>query len=68
MLHIYFKPDGKMLFGVDDQNAFDPKLSCEELPASGGVVSPAQLGGMLFALAGGLAVLSVALVVRRRLS
>jgi hypothetical protein len=68
MLHIYFKPDGKVLFGVDDQTAFDPKLSCDELPASGGVVSPAQLGGMLFALAGGLAVLSVALVVRRRLS
>jgi hypothetical protein len=68
MLHIYFKPDGKVLFGVDDQTAFDPKLRCDELPASGGVVSPAQLGGMLFALAGGLAVLSVALVVRRRLS
>jgi hypothetical protein len=68
MLHIYFKPDGKVLFGVDDQTAFDPKLRSDELPASGGVVSPAQLGGMLFALAGGLAVLSVALVVRRRLS
>jgi hypothetical protein len=68
MLHIYFKPDGKVLFGVDDQTAFDPELSCDELPASGGVVSPAQLGGILLALAGGLAVLGVALVVRRRLS
>ena len=44
MLHIYFKDDGKVLFGVDDKTAFDPKLSCDELPASGGVVSPAQLG------------------------
>ena len=68
MLHIYFKDDGKVLFGVDDKTAFDPKLSCTELPASGGVVSPAQLGVMLFALGGGLAVLGVALVVRRRLS
>ena len=68
MLHIYFKDDGKVLFGVDDKTAFDPKLSCTELPASGGVVSPAQLGVMFFALGGGLAVLGVALVVRRRLS
>jgi hypothetical protein len=28
MLHIYFKDDGKVLFGVDDKTAFDPKLSC----------------------------------------
>ena len=68
MLHIYFKADGKVLFGVDDKTAFDPKLSCTELPASGGVVSPGQLGVMLFALGGGLAVLGVALVVRRRLT
>jgi hypothetical protein len=68
MLHIYFKPDGKVLFGTDDQTAYDPELSCPELPASGGVVSPAQLGGMLFALMGGLAVLGVAWVARQRLS
>jgi hypothetical protein len=68
MLHIYFKDDGKVLFGVDDKTAFDPNLSCTELPASGGLVSPAQLGVMFFALGGGLAVLGVALVVRRRLS
>jgi hypothetical protein len=70
MLHIYFKPDGKVLFGVDDHTAYDPALSCpdSELPASGGVVNPAQLGGILFALAGGLAVLGVAFVVRRRTS
>jgi hypothetical protein len=68
MLHIYFKDDGKVLFGVDDKTAFDPKLSCDELPASGGVVSPAQLGAMSIALAGGLTVLGVALVVHRRLS
>ncbi len=68
MLHIYFKPEGKVLFGVDDLTAYDPELSCPDLPTSGGVVSPAQLGGILFALAGGLAVLGVALVVRQRLS
>ncbi len=67
MLHIYFKPDGKVLFGTDPQTAFDPKLSCDELPASGGVVSPAQLGGILAAgLAGSLAILGVALVVRKQ--
>jgi hypothetical protein len=68
MLHIYFMPNGKVLFGTDSQTAFNPELSCDELPASGGVVSPAQLGGILLALAGGLAVLGVALVVRQRLA
>ncbi len=68
MLHIYFKPDGKVLFGVDDHTAYDPDLSCPDLPASGGIVSLAQLGGIVFALAGGLAVLGVAFVVRQRLS
>ena len=68
MLHIYFKPDGKVLFGTDDQTAYDPDLSCPGLPASGGVVSPAQLGGMLFALMGGLAVLGIAFVARQRLT
>ena len=68
MMHIYFKPDGKVLFGVDDKTAFDPKLSCGELPASGGLVSPAQLSSIIFALAGGLTVLGVALIVRRGLS
>jgi hypothetical protein len=70
MLHIYFKPDGKVLFGVDDQTAYDPALSCpgSELPASGGVVNPAQLGSILFALTGGLAILGVAFVVRQRFS
>jgi hypothetical protein len=68
MLHIYFKPDGKVVFGVDDQTAFDPELRCSELPASGGIVTPAQLGSILFALAGGLAILGVAFVARQRLS
>src|SRR3712207_6751641 len=54
MLHIYFKPDGKVLFSVDDQTAFDPELSCPPTPETGGIVSPLQLGGILFALAGGL--------------
>jgi hypothetical protein len=34
MLHIYFKPSGKVLFGTNDQTAFDPELSCPPMSAS----------------------------------
>jgi hypothetical protein len=34
MLHIYFKPDGKVLFGTNDQTAFDPELSCPQTSAT----------------------------------
>jgi hypothetical protein len=34
MLHIYFKPDGKVLFGTNDQTAFDPEGSCPQMSAS----------------------------------
>lgn len=68
MLHIYFQPNGKVLFGTDDQTAFNPELSCDELPASGGIVSPLQLGAILAGLAGGLGVLGVAFVARQRLT
>ena len=34
MLHIYFKPDGKVLFGTDAQTAFDPEGVCPEMSAS----------------------------------
>jgi hypothetical protein len=34
MLHIYFKPDGKVLFGTNDQTAFDPEGACPEMSAS----------------------------------
>ena len=34
MLHIYFKPGGKVLFGTNDQTAFDPELSCPPMSAS----------------------------------
>ncbi len=34
MLHIYFKPGGKVLFGTDDQTAFDPEAVCPEMSAS----------------------------------
>jgi hypothetical protein len=68
MLHIYFQPNGKVLFGTDDQTAFNPELSCDELPASGGIVSPLQLGVILAGLGGGLAVLGVAFATRHRLS
>ena len=67
MLHIYFQPDGKVLFGTDPQTAFNPELSCDELPASGGIVSPLELGGLLvLGVGGGLAVLGVAFVVRQQ--
>jgi hypothetical protein len=34
MLHIYFKPGGKVLFGTDPQTAFDPEGVCPEASAS----------------------------------
>jgi hypothetical protein len=34
MLHIYFKPDEKVLFGTDPQTAFDPEGVCPEASAS----------------------------------
>jgi hypothetical protein len=34
MLHIYFKPDGKVLFGTDPQTAFDPEGDCPPMSAS----------------------------------
>ncbi len=69
MLHIYFKPDGKVIMGGNTQMAFDPDLSCPPMamPETGGLVSPLQLGGIL-ALSGGLALLGVAFVARQRLS
>jgi hypothetical protein len=68
MLHIYFVPNGKVLYGNDPQTAFTPELSCSQLPASGGIESLTQMGGILFAFAGGLAALGVAFVARWRLS
>ena len=69
MLHIYFMPDGKVLFGTDPQTAFNPELSCPTtMPETGGIVSPTQLGSMVFALAGGLAVVGVAFVARKRMT
>ncbi len=34
MLHVYFKPDGKVLFGTDPQTAFDPEGVCPEASAT----------------------------------
>ena len=68
MLHGYFEPNGQVRWGYDPQTAFHPELSCPGMPATGGVVSPAQLliGGVLLALAGGFAVVGVAFAARRR--
>ena len=68
MLHGYFEPDGQVRWGYDSQTAFHPELSCPEMPATGGVASPAQLGGVLVVLAAGLAVAGLVFVGRRRLS
>ena len=68
MLHIYFRPDGQVLFGTDEQTAFDPEFSCPSMPSTGGIVSPLELGGILLALAGSLGVLGVAFAARQRLS
>jgi hypothetical protein len=34
MLHIYFKPGGKVLFGTNDQTAFDPEGACSQMSTS----------------------------------
>src|SRR3712207_2870238 len=34
MLHIYFKPNGEVLFGTNDQTAFAPEGSCPEVSAT----------------------------------
>jgi hypothetical protein len=34
MLHIYFKPDGKVLFGTNPETAFDPEGVCPEASAT----------------------------------
>jgi hypothetical protein len=34
MLHIYFKADGKVLFGTNPQTAFDPEGVCPEMSAT----------------------------------
>jgi hypothetical protein len=44
MLHIYFKPDGKVLFGTDAQTAFDPEGVCPEMSASATASSSATAG------------------------
>src|SRR5215208_8359284 len=49
MLHIYFKPDGKVLFGTDPQTAFDPTINCPPMPAS--AMSSAMANGAMAASA-----------------
>ena len=70
MLHGYFEPNGQVRWGYDPATAFNPALSCPEMPETGGVASPAQLllGGVLLALAGSLAVVGGAFAARRRRS
>ncbi len=68
MLHGWFEPNGQVRWGYDPATEFNPALSCPEMPATGGMVSPAQLllGSVLLAFTGGLTVVGVAFAVRRR--
>ncbi len=68
MLHAWFEPNGQVRLGYDPATEFNPALSCPEMPATGGVASPAQIGGVLLTLAGSLAVVGIAFAARRRLS
>ncbi len=53
MLHVYFKPGGKVLFGTDPQTAFDPEGVCPEASASATVsaTATASASGSASALA-----------------
>jgi hypothetical protein len=42
MLHIYFKPNGKVLFGTNDETAFDPEGICPQASASASASSTAS--------------------------
>ena len=42
MLHIYFKPNGKVLFGTNDETAFDPEGFCPQMSASASASSSAS--------------------------
>lgn len=50
MLHIYFKPGGKVLYGTDPQTAFDPEGDCPDASAS--AVSSATASATATASAG----------------
>jgi hypothetical protein len=42
MLHIYFRADGKVLFGTNDQTAFDPEGFCPQMSASASAAATAS--------------------------
>ncbi len=60
MMHIYFKPGGKVLFGTNPETAFDPEGVCPEIPASASAL--AETGGA-FSLTSLAALASMALLV-----
>ena len=51
MVHIYFKPDGKVLFGTDPQTAFDPEGVCPEASATASSTATASASSSASALA-----------------
>jgi hypothetical protein len=63
MLHIYFKPDGKVLFGTDAQTAFDPEGVCPEMFASATAISSASASATASASASATATSSASALV-----
>ena len=65
MLHIYFKPDGKVLFGTNARTAFDPELGCPQTSVTATATATptalAETGGL--ALTPALAASALALLV-----
>ena len=57
MLHIYFKPGGKVLFGTNDQTAFDPELSCPPMSASATATGTSTATATALADTGGMSLM-----------
>jgi hypothetical protein len=51
MLHIYFRAGGKVLFGTNDQTAFDPEGVCPQMSASATASSSATASASASAFA-----------------
>ena len=57
MLHIYFKPGGKVLFGTNDQTAFDPELSCPPMSGSATATGTSTATATALADTGGMSLM-----------
>ena len=70
MLHVYFKPDGKVLVGTNAQTAFDSEASCPQMSSAlaetGGASSLTLLAALALPMVGTGVVLAFG-VIRRSL-